>query len=737
MKHVLKLLLLVATLSPVFSESAQAKTVRYELTIANEKVNLSGKKSVDFSLTVNGGIPAPTLEFTEGDDAEIVVKNRIPNQEASIHWHGILLPPEMDGVPYVNNPPIQPGGEFIFRFKIRQHGTYWYHSHTMTQEQDGVYGAFIIHPKKKTINYDKDIVVVLSDWSDEGGDKILHNLRKDGDYYLYKKGTMRSWLGAIQAGKLGTYLENEWTRMGGMDFSDVGYDAFLINGKKDSQLASLHPGEKVRIRIINAGASSYFYVSLGQSPMKVISADGIDIEPVYAKELLMGMAETYDVLFEVPEHKNYELKATCQDGTGSASGWIGMGEKVPAPIKPFPDQYMSMDHSSHGGGHGSHSMSNDQPMDHSSHSGHQMSENEHSGHEMNHDDTDHSMHNMHAGHKMETKKESPKKVIETLTVDEIKAQKPTTLPKGKVHEVKLVLGGDMRRYIWHINNKAIFEDRTISINEGDIVRFTYENTTMMHHPMHLHGHFFRVLNKYGESSPLKHTVDVPPHMSRTIEFYANEPGDWMLHCHNLFHMSTGMARVVKYSSFTPKPEIAHLQHQDHHLHDPWYAYGMLEAASNHGQAYLRLSQTWNQLEARIETRNSAGKNFSYTDEWEVEGDLFYRRWFGRFFNIVGGGTVFDKKPLGTVGVAYTLPLLFESQALVDHRGKFRLELERRFQWTRTIFTDADLTWRPDQGHEIGKDLEYEVSLMYSPVWSWSAGLMLTERNLGVGVTFQF
>lgn len=668
-----------------------AKTVRYELTIANEKVNLSGKTSVDFSLTVNGGIPAPTLEFTEGDDAEIVVKNRIPNQETSVHWHGILLPPEMDGVPYVNNPPIQPGGEFTFRFKIRQHGTYWYHSHTMAQEQDGVYGAFIIHPKKKTMNYDKDVVVVLSDWSDEGGDKILNNLRKDGDYYLFKKGTMRSWLGAIQARKLGTYLENEWTRMGGMDFSDVGYDAFLINGKKDSQLASLHPGEKVRIRIINAAASSYFYVSLGQTPMKVISADGIDIEPVYAKELLMGMAETYDVLFEVPEHKNYELKATCQDGTGSASGWIGMGEKVSAPVKPLPDQYMSMDHSSH------------------------------SGHQMNHGD--HSMHH---------------KVIETLSVDELKAQSKTTLPKNaKTYDVKLVLGGDMRRYIWHINNKAIFEERTISINEGDVVRFTFENTTMMHHPMHLHGHFFRVLNKNGDFSPLKHTVDVPPHMSRTIEFYANEPGDWMLHCHNLFHMSTGMARVVKYSSFTPKPEIAHLQHQDHHLHDPWYSYGMLEAASNHGQAYFRLSQTWNQFEGRAETRNTSGKNFSYNEEWEVEGDLFYRRWFGRFFSTVGGGTVFDKKPLGTVGVAYTLPLLFESQALVDHRGKFRFELEKRFQWTKAIFTDADINWRPDQGHEIGKDLEYEISLMYSPVWSWSAGLMLTERNLGFGVHFQF
>jgi len=226
----------------LFLSNAHAKTVRYELTIEQKSVNLSGKKTVDFPLTVNGGIPAPTLEFTEGDDAEIVVKNRIPNQEASVHWHGILLPSEMDGVPYVNTPPIESGGEFTYRFRIRQHGTYWYHSHTMTQEQEGVYGAFIIHPKKKAIAYDREVVVVISDWADESGESILNNLKKDGDYYLYKKGTMRSWLGAIQAGKLGDYLGNEWTRMGGMDLSDVGYDAFLINGKKDLQLASLRPG---------------------------------------------------------------------------------------------------------------------------------------------------------------------------------------------------------------------------------------------------------------------------------------------------------------------------------------------------------------------------------------------------------------------------------------------------------------------------------------------------------------
>ncbi len=327
----------------LFSSIAAAKTVRYELNIENRSLNMSGKKEVDFTITVNGGIPAPTLEFTEGDMAEILVRNRLPKEEVSIHWHGILLPPEEDGVAYVNTPPISPGKERLFKFKIRQSGTYWYHSHTAVQEQKGVYGAFVIHPKKKALQYDKEAVLVLSDWSDEDANQIIRNLRKDGDFYLYKKDSVRSYLGAIKAGEVKTHLQNEWTRMGGMDLSNVGYDVFLINGKRDSQLLVAHPGERIRLRIINAGASSYFYVSMGV-PVTVVSADGVDIKPIQTKEILMGMAETYDVLFTVPEHKNYELRATVQDGTGFASTWIGMGEKVSVPQKPMPNMYGSMDH---------------------------------------------------------------------------------------------------------------------------------------------------------------------------------------------------------------------------------------------------------------------------------------------------------------------------------------------------------------------------------------------------------
>lgn len=691
MKHRISQVFLSVLSVWFFAFNAEAETVEYDLVIENMPVNLSGKTEVDFALTVNGRIPAPTLEFVEGDEAVITVHNKLKDEEVSIHWHGILLPPEMDGVPYVNTPPIHPGEKFTFRFNLRQHGTYWYHSHTSVQEQKGVYGAFIVHPKKKKFVYDKEAVVVLSDWSDENADEIMKNLKKDGDFYLYKKGSVRSYWSALQADSLMNHLRNEWTRMGGMDLSDVGYDAFLINGKKDSQILGARAGERIRIRIINAAASTYFYVSLGGLPVKVISADGVDIKPVLADELLMGMAETYDVLFTVPESKNYELRATSQDVTGFASGWIGGGSRVHATEKPLPNLYAGMEHDEHSG-HGS--MAEESPIDHG-----------------------------HAGHVGHASK------ISTLTVDELRAETSTAFPREKrVYDLKLVLGGDMERYVWHINGKAIHEDRVLEIEEGDVVRFTFQNETMMHHPMHFHGHFFRVLNRHGKHSPLKHTVDVPPHGIRTIEFLANEPGQWMLHCHNLYHMKTGMARVVKYSSYQPTGKMAEYDLQDPHLHDHLYVSGRLEAATNHAQADLRLSRTWDEVEARFETRE-------YDELDHAEGDLLYRRWFGRYLSLLAGGSYFGEyesdEIRAVVGAGYILPFLIESELYVDHRGKFRLDLEKKFQWTRYIHSDVEVSFR-----EQAKT-EFEVTLMYQNNWHWSAGVMFTEEDVGIGAQYRF
>ena len=719
------------------STTVFAKTVRYELTIRNEKVNMSGKKTVDFALTVNGGIPAPTLEFTEGDDAEILVRNEVPGEEASIHWHGILLPPDQDGVPYVNTPPIFTNKSHLFKFKVRQNGTYWYHSHTMLQEQKGVYGAIVIHPAKETIKVDKEAVVLLSDWSDENADNIIRNLRKDGDYYLYKKNSVRSYFGALTQGSQSfkNQIYNEWIRMGGMDLSDVGYDAFLINGKQDSKLIDAKPGERVRLRIINAGSSSYFYVAMGL-PMRVISADGIDVKPIDSNEILIGMAETYDVLFTVPESKSYELRATCQDVTGYASTWIGSGEKVLAPSKPKPDLYATMDHSGHGG----HAMSG------MSHAGHDMSKMDHSGHSMSHANHEgavnsgpHAGHNEMTGHGHEH--HDPIKKVETLTVDALNAKSPTTLPpmknpeSAKIHELKLVLNGDMDRYIWHLNGKVVSQDRLIEIESGEVVRFTFENQSMMHHPMHLHGHFFRVLTDAGELSPLKHTVDVPPHGTRTIEFYANEPGQWMLHCHNLYHMDSGMARVVRYRDFKLYEAMETHDKHDPHTHDHLYSYGNVEVATNHARGEFKLMKTWDELDFHIESAQLDGKNFEFGQHWETEGELHYHRWFSNWINVFGGAQLYDEKAYGAVGVEYILPLLFKSSVAVNHEGRFRFDIEKRFQWTKYLFSDADFSWRPGWGGE--RDTEFEVTLMYASQWAWSAGLMFTEKASGVGVQYQF
>lgn len=710
--------------------SAHAKTVRYELNIENKPMNMSGQRTVDFALTVNGGIPAPTLEFTEGDEAEIEVKNSLPAGEVSIHWHGLLLPPEEDGVAYLNTPPIFPGRSRVFKFKLRQNGTYWYHSHTGVQEQKGVYGAIIIHPKTEVIKADKELVALISDWSDENPDQIVKNLKKDGDYYLYKKGTVRSYWGALRSGGLKNLLDGEWQRMGGMDLSDVGYDAFLINGKRDSQLAVVHPGQKIRLRIINAASSSYFHVSLAGLPMRVVAADGIDIEPVATNELLMGMAETYDVLFTVPEHKNFELRATSQDGTGWASAWLGMGERVSAPAKPFPDLYSSMDHSAHGGSHSTAHVGHAMPLP-------TQKETEPSAATTFSHDA-HEDHSAHAGHVMPQSQSLPAaaRAVEVLTVEDVKANSITVLPaKAKVTELKLILGGDMRRYVWHINGKAIHEDRDIPVNEGEALRITYVNETMMHHPMHLHGHFFRVLNQFGDLSPLKHTVDVPPHGTRTIEVYANEPGQWMLHCHNLYHMHAGMGRVLNYLSFKPSPEVTAHQAHDAHAHDDFFYAGQFQIATNRAELGLRASQTWNEYELRAESTNQSKRSFDLQDKWEFEGDALYRRWLGNYSNLTVGGTAYLGRGYAIAGLGVTLPMMIDAKFFLNNEGKLRLDLNRHFQWTRYFFSDAEFRWRPQW--EGDHETEFKASLMYGPSWSWAAGLQFTENSIGIGASLKF
>jgi len=245
---------------------AQAATVEYDLSIAQQEVNITGKSAR--GMTINGAIPGPTLRFKEGDIARIHVHNRM-SVETSIHWHGVLVPPDMDGVPYVSFPPIKPGSTYTYEFPIRQSGTYWYHSHTSLQEQSGVYGSIVIEPRQKGPQADREHVVLFSDWTDENPYEVLRTLKRGSEWYALEKGSGQSILGAARLGMLGKYFKRELQRMPPMDISDVAYDRFFANGEPETSL-SAEPGETVRLRIIDGSATTYFHLEFAGGPMTIV-----------------------------------------------------------------------------------------------------------------------------------------------------------------------------------------------------------------------------------------------------------------------------------------------------------------------------------------------------------------------------------------------------------------------------------------------------------------------------------
>jgi FtsP/CotA-like multicopper oxidase with cupredoxin domain len=273
-----------------------ARLVEYDLEITRQKWSPGAPLKAVSALTINGGIPGPTLRFQEGDTARIRVHNRLASEETSIHWHGIVLPVEQDGVPHVTTPPILPGGSHTFEFKLLHSGTYWYHSHTGLQEQEGVYGSIVVDPAGgEPVKADRDHVVVLSDWTLERGDEVMRSLRRGTEWYELKKGSIQSLTGAAKAGALSDFFSREKSRMPAMDISDVAYDAFLANGRKAIHLPG-KPGDKVRLRFINAAASTYFYLQSATGPLRIVAADGPPVKPIHVRRLLVGMAETYDII---------------------------------------------------------------------------------------------------------------------------------------------------------------------------------------------------------------------------------------------------------------------------------------------------------------------------------------------------------------------------------------------------------------------------------------------------------
>ncbi|MCC6597551.1 MAG: copper resistance system multicopper oxidase [Alphaproteobacteria bacterium] len=511
---------------------ATAQAGEYNLTIARGAVNITGKPVQ--KITINDTIPGPTLRFKEGEDVTIHVTNKM-NEDTSVHWHGLILPGEMDGVPGFNGfPGIKPGETFTYHFKIKQAGTYWYHAHSMGQEQDGHYGSIVITAQNDPVKADRDYVVLLSDFTDENSGNIMSNLKMSSDYYQYARRTVGDFFADVKEDGFGKAWKNVtmWgqMRMLPTDLSDVSGYTFLMNGQTPEQnwTGLFKPGERVRLRFINASAMSFYDVRIPGLRMQVVSADGQNVEPVPVDEFRFGVAETYDVIVTPPDKKAYTIAAESIDRTGFAVGTLAprMGMKGAIPharertLLTMAD--MGMSHDMGGMDHSKMDMP-----------------------DMNHDM---DMSDMDTGW---DKAGTPPgdKALSYADLRYHGIQKDTRTPE---REILVRLGGNMERYIWTINGKKYADSGPINLNYGERVRLKFVNDTMMAHPMHLHGMFVQLENgQPAEKLPNKHTVIVPPGQSYSVLLTADEAGEWAFHCHLLYHMMAGMMNKVIVAKLDP------------------------------------------------------------------------------------------------------------------------------------------------------------------------------------------
>ena len=510
---------------------AHAKTSEYNLVIERQSVNITGE-SLE-KITVNGGIPAPTLRFKAGDEAVIHVTNKM-SQDSSIHWHGLILPGKMDGVPGLNGfPGIRPGETFTYRFPLRQTGTYWYHAHSGGQEQDGLYGPLIVDPAgKDPIRVDRDYVIVLSDFTPEESGEIMSNLKKSSDYYATARLTVGDFF--KDAGKRGFAKAwkdaKDWgdMRMARTDLADVTGYTFLVNGKSpDSNWTGLFkPGERVRLRFINASAMSFFDVRIPGLKLNVVQSDGQNIEPLKVDEFRFAPAETYDVVVTPQEDKAYTIVAEPIDRTGFALGTLAPHEGMKGEMpQQRPRALLTM------GDMGMEGM----------------------------EDMAMTPEDMVSGWK---KAGTPpgQKMLDYADLRYAGIQKDTRQPE---RTIDVRLGGNMERYIWTINGKK-FSDHPepTRLKYGERVRLNFTNETMMAHPMHLHGMFVQLENgQPAEKLPNKHTVIIEPGKSYSVLVTADEIGEWAFHCHLLYHMAAGMMTTVVVAKLDPEDMPPAQSHQ--------------------------------------------------------------------------------------------------------------------------------------------------------------------------------
>jgi len=735
------------------------KKVRYDLYVKETMVNFTGRSKK--AIAINGSIPAPSLTFTEGDTAEIYLHNML-NEETSLHWHGVILPNQADGVPSLTTAKIGPGEAHLYKFKIVQNGTYWYHSHSGLQEQSGMYGALIFKTREEvsmeqsTMNHSsvsmpmndklfkKEYTVVLSEWSDDKPMQIQRRLRTANDWFAIKKGSVQSYAEAIKEGHFKTKLTNEWKRMKAMDVSDVYYDRFLTNGNPEINTTEFKAGDKIKLKVVNAGASSYFWLGYAGGKITVIGNDGNDMVPVEVDRLIIAPSETYDLVVTIPENMSYEFRATSEDRTGFSSLWLGSGHKMPAPALPrlkyFEGMKMMNDMMNMNGTMKDMGMKmSNQMMDMNS-----VMYPEITGDNSASDTTqmDHSGHNMND---MQGMNMSASSDIVTLSYDMLRSPVKTILPEGPKRTLNFNLTGNMNRYVWTLDNKTVKEADRILINKGEVLRVVITNNSMMRHPMHLHGHDFRVVNSQGEYSPLKNVLDIMPMETDTIEFAANQSGNWFFHCHILFHMMAGMGRVFTYNNSPVNAELPDAdkayqmfrKHKDQNMYHLMIRAG-IEYNGSDGEAMIStnrsaLKQMWHlgySSHHGYESETILGRYLGVNQWWfpyigfdyhykKVEGDMTKSSDYKNLF-----GQVSNKNDRNTfvVGVEYTLPWLVVADARIDGDGKLRFQLSRE---------DVPITKRLRFNIMGNTDKEYTIGFRYI-VSKWFALSTHYDSDMGYG-----
>jgi len=603
-------------LAPSLSRAEQARLrtgpevlrgTHFDLTYSPTKVNFTGKEKI--ATAINGSVPAPVLRWKEGETVTLRVNNQLAD-DTSIHWHGLILPPDQDGVPGISFAGIKPGESFTYRFPITQAGTYWYHSHSGFQEQTGAYGAIVIDPAEpEPFSYDRDYVVVLSDWSDEDPNDVYAKLKKMSHYYNFRERTVGETMAEIkdQGWRGFRANRNMWDemRMSDRDISDVtGYTyTFLMNGVTPAEgwMGLFKRGDKVRLRFVNAAAMTLFDVRIPGLKMTVVATDGQNIEPVSVDEFRIGVAETYDVIVEPKDDRAYSVFAQAIDRSGYARGTLtpdpSLTVEVPpmdaAPVLSHGDMGMMMDHGARGGmdhsaqnmggmGHAGHNM---QGM---GHSGHNMAGMDHS--QLNMAGMDHSQHVMGNQGAPSRRNQMPmgsgpagfgsKRPIvhadteygphidmradaalyrldgpgvglrgngrRVLTYADIFNINRTHDPREPGREIDLHLTGNMARYMWSINGVKYTDAEPLDLKYGERVRINLINDTMMNHPIHLHGMWSDLETGDPDYIPRKHTVTVQPGARISYLVTADAKGSWAYHCHLIYHMA-GMFRKVTVS----------------------------------------------------------------------------------------------------------------------------------------------------------------------------------------------